>query len=511
MRSVRLVDRLALRLGLAAALVTAAVFVSTGLVLVRSESRALTAELTRRILAETRGLALAVSSPLLRHDPELGLHPLILRTLEELPVVEDLIVVDAEGVIQGHEELRRIGERWAPAASKQRLHVPGMRPDHEVYRDGSSLLVSQPILHLDQPIGTLIVRASQADTQRAVAASVRRVGLIATAGTLLAILLVASLVARSLRSLGALRAGVERIGSGRLDTRIDVRGRDEFALLAEHINEMADNLSQAQNELVEKERIDHELKLARELQAMLLPRELPVPEGYELAAHYEAALEVGGDYYDVLPLSDGSLLLVAADVSGKGVPGLVLMAMLRVIVRGFGQPGRSPESILETANRMLEGSMRRGMFITCWLGILAPQTHRLRFTSAGHCAPLLLAAEGTRWLPARGKPLGMFDGETFRQSLTVHECHLETGDALVLYTDGWVEAQNARGDQLGADAMVSACASRAPASELLSRLRVRVDEHRQGVAASDDLTLVVLRRLPVGAALPSKPQPEFAA
>jgi len=221
------------------------------------------------------------------------------------------------------------------------------------------------------------------------------------------------------------------------------------------------------------------------------------PNGYEVAAHYTPALEVSGDYYDIIQLGDDRIGLLAADVSGKGVPGLVVMAMLRVVLRGLARGDRRPMDVLASSQRMLKGTMRKGMFVTCLYGVLDARSHRFDYASAGHCPPLLYGASRSRWLEAGGKPIGLFEDRMFESSLREQQVVLQPDECLLLYTDGLVEAMNMTGDQLGEDPVAQLLTGHGadPPSVSVDRLRKCVKKHRGDRLPTDDLTLVVLRRL----------------
>lgn len=487
--------RLGVQMGAAMALVAGLAFAATGWALVQHERETLTREVTLRVLAEAQSLALASSGPLLRHDPELELHPLVMKAVREHRDLVEVVVLDREGIVQGHAELRHIGQPMSIAPGNPLPFVPPA-DGRLAWIEGDHIVVSQPIRHLEHEVGILVTRASQASIQDAVRASMRSILLISGAGLLLLLALALTLVARHLRPLGALRAAVAGIGRGDFSTRVQVGGSNELALLGGLINEMAEGLEEAQAQRLERERLDHELEIARELQYTLLPATIAAPEGWSVAAHYTPALEVSGDYYDVMPLEDGSIAVIAADVSGKGVPGLVVMAMLRTIVRGVSAPGRSPVEILTRANRALEGAMGRGMFITCLYGILDPVGGGFEYASAGHCKPLLVHSGGElEWLDAGGKAVGMFGSRLFDASLKPRRVSLLPGDCLLLYTDGLPEAMDGDHNQLGLDPVeeVARAAAEQGAGSLVKRLLELVDGHRAGAHANDDLTLLALR------------------
>jgi sigma-B regulation protein RsbU (phosphoserine phosphatase) len=469
----------------------AAVFAATGWVLVREERVQLTRELTRRVLAETQSLSVAVSAPLLRHDPELGLHPLILRSLEEMPDLNDVVVLDDEGVVQGHRALQEIGRAFPSRATG---HAVG---DAWTSIEGPDLVIWRPIRQHDRVIGTLVVNASRAGIETAVQKSVRRLVLNAGGGMALAVLVVLVVVTRGLRPLDHLERGVSQIGAGDLSTRLPAVGSNELGLLASQINDMAESLESAQRELIQKEKLDHELQIARKLQSGLLPGSLQAPAGYELAAAYTAARTVGGDYYDVVPLADGNTVLIVADVAGKGVPGLVVMAMTRVILRGLSVPGRTPTEALILADHMLRGAISKGMFVTCLYAVLEPDRGIFHYASAGHCAPMKLG-ECAELLEAGGKPLGLFGSEVFRKSIRSHTAVLAENETILLYTDGLYEAMNGDGEQLGLERVerVALREHRKPGA-LLPSLEKVISDWSPGDSLQDDLTLLALRRQPV--------------
>ena len=175
-----------------------------------------------------------------------------------------------------------------------------------------------------------------------------------------------------LRPVGVLRAGLERIGRGDLDTPIGLRDRTEFGMLADTVDDMASKLKVAQAELVEKERLTHELELARQIQQSLLPKSRTVAGQFLIDGAHEAASEVGGDYYDVLPLANGNLGLAIADVSGKGLVGCLAMSMLSALLRAYRNEILSPAEMLAKLDERLSENLQRGSFVTMFYGILNP-------------------------------------------------------------------------------------------------------------------------------------------
>jgi sigma-B regulation protein RsbU (phosphoserine phosphatase) len=241
---------------------------------------------------------------------------------------------------------------------------------------------------------------------------------------------------------------------------------------------------------------------------MLLPQKVTTVPGYDLEARYVPALEVSGDYYDLIPLGADRLLLVTADVSGKGIPGLVVMSMLRTALHALAHPGMQLVDTLVAASGMLRGAMKKSMFVTCHAGILDLVTGEYRYASAGHCAPVRFGAAGAEPLPAGGKPLGIFPEPVLERSLQERTTRIREGDGLLLYTDGLIEAFDARARPMGLEAVLerlrrmtrggestsASGATGARAAQITTDLVERVRTHCGERATSDDLTMIVLLR-----------------
>lgn len=242
---------------------------------------------------------------------------------------------------------------------------------------------------------------------------------------------------------------------------------------------------------VEKGRMEKELQMAQIIQRDLLPSTLPTLPGYEIAAEWRTAREVAGDFYDCFALGDG-LGVVIADVSDKGAPAAIFMAMARSLIRSAALTSDTPEAALLQTNTTLLQDIDSGMFVTVYFAVLH-QGGRVTGVNAGHNRPLLWrASQGTHeFLPRGGRPLGWFE------DLPVHpvEYRLTAGDVLVLYTDGLTEAENVHGEPFGEARLVEVvrvCADR-PALAIKDQLIAAVEAFRGAASPFDDTTLVVVR------------------
>src|SRR5213595_2799124 len=199
-------------------------------------------------------------------------------------------------------------------------------------------------------------------------------------------------------------------------------------------------------QLIEKQRLETQLEVARQVQLQLLPGRDPQIEGFDISAYNFPTEEVSGDYYDWVRIYDDQIGIVIADVSGKGVPAALLMAFLRASLRAATHIGYAPHISMSKVNYLLWESIESNQFVTAFYGILDATNRTLAYANAGHNPPLLIAADGSARFDERGGvPLGMFrDTRYYKHYLTI-----APGELLVLYTDGVTEATNPAGEEYG--------------------------------------------------------------
>ena len=249
-------------------------------------------------------------------------------------------------------------------------------------------------------------------------------------------------------------------------------------------------------ETIEKQRIEKELSVAKSIQQGLLPKDIPTVEGYEIAAINESSQQVGGDYYDVLPLSEHEFLVAIGDVSGKGVPASLLMANVQAALRTIA-PLRLPlPEATERINSLIYSNTAMDKFITFFWGILDTRSHRFEYVNAGHNPPYLLHEDGTiSELSAGGLILGIMGTPPPYVSET---CELRPGDVVVSYTDGVNEAMSKEMEEFSDERLqdlLRECRSQT-AGQTLQRIRDDVIEFTRGAAQSDDITMLILRPTP---------------
>jgi serine phosphatase RsbU (regulator of sigma subunit) len=252
-------------------------------------------------------------------------------------------------------------------------------------------------------------------------------------------------------------------------------------------------MAKQQEEAQERERIEHELQVARLIQQTLLPKSAPELKGYQIAAYYQPAREVGGDFYDFFEVGDGRLGLVVGDASGKGIPAALVMANTRSVLRTVAQSGGvAPGQVLEEANEILYPDIPANMFVTCFYAILDPKSGRLLYANAGHDLPYLCHGGGdVEELRARGMPLGLMPEMGYEEK----EITVRAGESALLYSDGLVEAHDPKGEMFGFPRLRALVAEHGKEGSLgdflLEELRSFTGEEW---AQEDDITLVTLQR-----------------
>jgi serine phosphatase RsbU (regulator of sigma subunit)/putative methionine-R-sulfoxide reductase with GAF domain len=255
-----------------------------------------------------------------------------------------------------------------------------------------------------------------------------------------------------------------------------------------------------QIESLERQRLEQELNFARDIQKSFLPKEIPQVAGWGLAAAWEAARQVGGDFYDVIAVQDGTYALAIADVADKGVPAALFMAMSRTLLRSAALEGHAPAPLLNRVNRIIQNDSNTDLFVTVFCAKWHPATGEVVFANAGHNPPLVFrhgigpaaSACPIEQLPMRGIALGVLEHVQMQDEQLL----LNPGDVLLLYTDGIIDALNAENDEFGMERLqqVFMRVATQPAHVIASAIMAAVDEFAGAELPFDDQTLLVLKR-----------------
>jgi HAMP domain-containing protein len=297
-----------------------------------------------------------------------------------------------------------------------------------------------------------------------------------------------------LRALSALRQGTARLRSGNFRYRIPVEADDELWDVAYSFNDMAGDLDKARDLEIEKERIEGELDLARQIQDRLLPAQLPAFPRCELSGRSLPARHVGGDYFNALRLGGDRVALVIADVSGKGVPAALLMSSFRASLLSTDIDREGPALTLARVNAFLHNSVEPGRFVTAFLAVLHATTGRLVYSNAGHNPPMLLrrGTEDPHLLRQGGLVLGLFGTTVYQQAETV----MLPGDLLALYTDGVSEAMDEEERFYGEERFLDLLRRNRnePCHEILAETLEEVRAFSGGAGQTDDVTVLLARR-----------------
>ena len=306
------------------------------------------------------------------------------------------------------------------------------------------------------------------------------------------------LARRITTSVDNLSTSAEEIGRGNLAHRIAVRHDDQLGRLAESFNGMAGSLERLVAETREKERLQKELAIARQVQESLFPARIPELRGAQLAATCQPARLVSGDLYDLIPLGENRVGLLCADVAGKGISAALLVSSLQAIIRmtlrmGGDAAGTRPSELVALLNSQLCDRMPTNRFITLFWAEYDTEQRLLRYTNAGHNPPLLFHGDSKTpiRLEAGGIPVGMFAAAQYEE----HEMELPPGSLLAVYTDGIPEALNPSEEEFGDDKWEDLCRahSSATAGEFINQVTEALKNWVSEAEQFDDMTLVVLK------------------
>ncbi|PYQ98049.1 MAG: hypothetical protein DMF94_15710 [Acidobacteria bacterium] len=340
-----------------------------------------------------------------------------------------------------------------------------------------------------------------------------------------AMALVAGLaLAKSLTgSVHELFVGTERVRRGDFTHKIAVRSEDQLGELAQSFNSMTASIEDLLRQAAEKKRLEEELRIAHEIQMSLLPQGPLVMAGLSVTALCVPAREVGGDYYDFLPLGDQRVGVLIADVSGKGTSAALYMAELKGLVLSLSEIHASPRALLVAANRIIAHHLDARSFITMTYAVIDLRARTMTYARAGHTpliyvpgAPACGATRQVQILAPDGMVVGLKldNGEMFERHLVEETIALQPGDLYLLFTDGISEAMNSRDDLFGETRLGHLVETHAhlPSEELRERMLREIAAFVGDAPQHDDMTMILLKvdEVGVGAATISEELAEIA-
>jgi phosphoserine phosphatase RsbU/P len=290
--------------------------------------------------------------------------------------------------------------------------------------------------------------------------------------------------------------------SQRIRTQGEISTRD-LRLKNQRLEKAYEELKAAQAQIIEQEKLEYELSMARQIQQALLPEELPQLPGWDVGAYWQPARAVSGDFYDFIPLTERYLAIVVADVTDKGVPAALVMAVTRSVIRAVAKAACassgcvSPGSLLEQINEVLCPDMPLSMFVTCLLAVLDVETGTLTYANAGHPPFYQSNHQSISQQRARGIPLGLICGTHYEEK----QIHLAEGDSLLMFSDGLTEAHDSSDDMFGFERIQASLAQfndnpKLTAGELIQAMLEQLAAFTgPGTEQEDDVTLVSIRRV----------------
>jgi phosphoserine phosphatase RsbU/P len=302
---------------------------------------------------------------------------------------------------------------------------------------------------------------------------------------------------KKLRPIALMAEKIKNVNVNSMEFDIPLKIKNEVGYLGETLNVMGRKLHTAQAEMIEKERMSRDLEIAREIQASILPRQYPSASEFQFAGAYSSAKEVGGDYYDFMDLDKNRFAFLVADVSGKSLPGMLVMLMVRDIVKQLAGTASSPADLLCQVNHELMKNIRKGMFVTMFYGVLDKSSGEFSFASAGHNPLILLRSTEEKPLVIRTKgfPLGIMPAEAFEKRVESYHTTLSQDDWLIQYTDGVNEAHNTADEEYGLDRLLAALkeAKNMNPANLVSCFLANHGQFVGSATQFDDITFIAMK------------------
>jgi anti-anti-sigma factor len=429
------------------------------------------------------------------------------KLLDGDPSMAYAVVVSTDGTILSSSNIDDIFSAYTDPGGERLLVEPDAQAVWERVRSGDRFIrdIAVPVRVRDAEsnrlltLGTIHLGAYE-DAVQAGIGDPRLLSLALIVGIfLIGILLIMLLVSIFVKPIQVLTDGVRAIGEGSFDGQISVEGPAEIGAIASVFNEITHKFKKAQDSILEQEKLQKEMEVAKEIQQSLLPKKMPDVSGYDIAPLYQAAAEVGGDYYDFVEVDEDTIGVVVADVSGKGVPGSLVMTMIRTALRMEARGNKNASDVMAKMNEFVTDDMKKGMFVTMFYVILDSQNRIISYASAGHNPMILYRYETneTFFLNPKGFPVGISlpDETLFRQSINVEKIKLKKDDMLLIYTDGVTEAMNVSREQYGEERLLDMIKQygHLHPQAFIQKLETDIKKFTGGNPQNDDITIVAIK------------------
>jgi len=432
---------------------------------------------------------------------DLGLAKLVYDTKDKNEGIIYCFIVDEKKMVWAHTDVSQVNKIYTLPPDIRELNNKQILAQPYKMADGTEVFaIAMPIKVRGAKIGEAHVAVSQNSIKQAVAETRKGIALVAVVIMLIGIIGILVLVSVIIGSLGEVTEDIAAIGDGDLDRKIVTTRGDEIGRIAHAVKIMTKKLKRARQVLIERERMKREMQIAKEIQQTLLPRSLPQFHGFMIDAYYQSAMEVGGDYYDILQIDENHFGIVIGDVSGKGVAGSLIMAMVRSIMKIEAPKNPSPHRLLTVLDTTLRDDIPEGMFITLFYVVFDLKEYEITYCCAGHNPAYYIDSQRKLiTLKPEGTPLGIsaLQKADFVSLLQEEKKKFNPGEILVLYTDGVTEAMNNRKEQFGEARFEKLLKERAASSTpgLFKRILINEIEIFTGKEPqSDDITLLIIKR-----------------
>jgi serine phosphatase RsbU (regulator of sigma subunit) len=463
----------------------------TGLIITNQMVATVTDNIVDKILAQTRSYAGAASKQMIAADgPDvLMLTDICKKLMADNPDCGWVGVADKQGRYLAHTEMKQVIASSSLSLTRSETYADRLRSGETLQVTDDSIAVAIPIIEQDVILGTLGM-SSSTRTITAVRKSVLlTVALITIIMILIGVPLTMVILNVRLKPLNLITESLRKVDIGNIRFDLPIKTSNELGYLAETLQVMGGRLDRAQKQMVETERMTRELEIAREIQLNILPKKYPCGEGFQFAGKYRSARTVGGDYYDFIDIGNDKLAVVVADVSGKSLPGMLVMLLTRDLVITHAPRIADTSRLLSVVNRELQPEIRKGMFVTMFYGILDKTSGRFDFCWAGHKTRIFLLVK------TKGYPLGMMNADAFDKRIESGEIMLKNGDCLIQYTDGINEAMDSSHTEYGMERMVSIISANAllSAADVTDAVMNNVSTFVGEAPQADDMTFLTMK------------------
>lgn len=457
-------------------------------------------EIKLRGEAICNNLATSAEDLLVMKD-DLALAKLVYDTKDKNKGIIYCFIIDGKNTIWANTDVSLVNKKYTlPEGLKELGNKAILIQAYKMPNRIDIFEIVMPIKVGETKIGEAHVAISQKSIKEAVTETRKSIAIVTVIILLLGVIGILALVSFIIGSLGEVTKDIEAIGNGDLDRKIVAIRKDEIGRITHAVKIMTRKLKKAREEIIEKEKMKKEMQIAKEIQQTLLPRSLRQLTGFKIEAYYQSAREVGGDYYDLIEIDKNHIGLVIGDVSGKGVAGSLVMAMVRSIIKIEALKNPSPHRLITLLNSILSQDIPEGMFMTLFYVVLDLRKHEIRYCCAGHNPAYFFNPQENKLLTLKpeGLPLGvaLFDEREYASYLHEEKRKFNQGEVLLLYTDGVTEAMNSMKEQFGEERLerlVKENGSLTP-DKFKNILRTGIETFTGKEPQSDDITFVIIKK-----------------